>query len=198
MQPALPLVAIVVFPEVEVLDFAGPFEVFAVAAELTSPAPWRVATVAATRAPLPARHGLAIVPAFDFADCPPPEILVVPGGYGTRALVDDSVSVDWIRSRAIAAPQVLSVCTGALVLAAGGLLDGMDATTHASAFDRLAAAAPRTRVRREVRFVDNGRIVTAAGIAAGIDASLHLVARRLGAATAARTAAYMEYPWSPG
>jgi transcriptional regulator GlxA family with amidase domain len=194
---SVPLVAITVFPEVEVLDFAGPFEVFAVAAEQVQPAPWRVAIVAATRAPVRARGGLEIVPAFGFADCPEPEILVVPGGYGTRALVRDSVSIEWIRTRAAAAPLVLSVCTGALVLAAAGLLEGLAATTHASALDRLAAAAPHTRVQAGVRFVDNGRLVTAAGIAAGIDAALHLVARRLGPAVAARTAAYMEYPWSP-
>lgn len=187
-------VAILLFPEVEVLDFAGPFEVFAVTDELQGGQAFNVFTVAADgAATIRARHGLEIVPTHRLDDCPPPHVLVIPGGFGTRALLQQPALLDWVRRQAGAAELTLSVCTGSLVLARAGLLDGLRATTHHECLDRLRELAPRTEIVATDRFVDNGRIVTAAGISAGIDAALHVVARLLDPAAAANTARYMEY-----
>lgn len=186
-------VAILVFDDVEVLDFAGPFEVFSVANELRGYADFGVFTVAPRPGPLRARNGLRVVPDHTLLSCPPVDVLVVPGGFGTRALAADPVTIEWIRSRALAAELTLSVCTGSLLLAKAGLLDGLRVTTHHDLLDTLREMAPAATVDPEARYHDNGAIVTAAGISAGIDASLHLVSRLLGPGASAATAAYMEY-----
>lgn len=191
-------VQVLLFDDVEVLDFAGPFEVFGVAGLRTGPAPFRVETVGPTSAPIVARNGLAVQPALSISDAGPCDVLVIPGGYGTRREMHNTVLLEWIRRQAQGATVVLSVCTGALLLARAGLLDDVDATTHHVAFDELAAAGTRTRVHRGRRFVDNGHVVTSAGISAGIDASLHVVARLLGHDAARETAEYMEYDWTEG
>lgn len=186
-------VAIFVFDEVEVLDFAGPFEVFAVADQLRDHAVFHVVTVAAAAGAVRARNGLRVVPDHSFADCPQPHILVVPGGWGTRALLRNDVVIDWIQRSSLSSEVTMSVCTGSLLLARAGLLDGLRATTHHLAVDELRRLAPAAIVDPGARFHDNGRIVTAAGISAGIDCSLHLVGRLLGDSEAASTAAHMEY-----
>ena len=193
-------VAVFIFDEVEVLDFAGPFEVFSVSGRDATPTPFRVFTCAEQLASVSARNGLVVMPTFGFTDCPPADVLVIPGGWGTRALMERQPVLDWIRSMAAQAEIVLSVCTGSLLLARAGLLTGLKATTHHGAMDRLAAEAPGTALVPDARFVDNGRIITAAGISAGMDASLHVVTRLLGIDVARDTAAYMEYEWkvSPG
>jgi transcriptional regulator GlxA family with amidase domain len=195
-------VAILIFPEVEVLDFAGPFEVFAVTGELNTetfhtftvacPEPGRGAeTLGSVRA----RNGLKIVPDFTFENAPAPQILIVPGGAGTRPLLKNPGVLEWIRQQAHQAEIVASVCTGALVLAQAGLLHNLRATTHYENFADLAALAPNTEVVEDVRFTDNGQVLTAAGISAGIDLSLHIVSRLLGEPVATKTARYMEYHW---
>ena len=187
------IVAILLFDEIEVLDFAGPFEVFAVTDELSDHKLFRVVTVAQEKRPIRARNGLSVNPDHVVADCPPPDILIVPGGFGTRALLKNSAVLDWIKSVNATAEIVASVCTGSIVLGRAGLLDGLQATTHHECFDLLREHAPRTTVVETDRYVDNGRILTAAGISAGIDLSLHLVTRLHGAAVAQKTARYMEY-----
>jgi len=186
-------VAILLFDEVEVLDFAGPVEVFAVTDSLRDGAVFSVSTVSSGGGAVRARNGLRVVPDHSFADCPQPHVLIVPGGYGTRPLLRDEVTIKWILDRSRAAEVTMSVCTGALLLGKAGLLDGMRATTHHKAMDELRAVAPRAVVDPGARFHDNGRVLTAAGISAGIDCSLHLVGRLLGDDVAAATAAYMEY-----
>jgi transcriptional regulator GlxA family with amidase domain len=186
-------VAILVFDDVEVLDFAGPFEVFAVTDELRGHEAFSVVTVAVGAGPIRARNGLKVVPDVVLADCPPPAILIVPGGAGTRALLGHDVLNGWIQDRSRAADITMSVCTGSLLLARAGLLDGLRATTHHEVVDVLRLLAPRAIVDPGARFHDNGRILTAAGISAGIDCSLHIVGRLLGDDAAAATAAYMEY-----
>jgi transcriptional regulator GlxA family with amidase domain len=188
-------VAILLFDEIEVLDFAGPFEVFAVTDELAQHQLFRVVTVAPEKRPLRARNGLGLNPDHAIADCPQPDLLIVPGGFGTRALLQNLAVLDWIRTVNGTAEIVASVCTGSLVLGRAGLLAGLRATTHHECFDLLRANAPDTTVVETDRFIDNGRILTAAGISAGIDLSLHLVARLHGAAVAEKTASYMEYHW---
>jgi len=186
-------VALLLFAEVEVLDFAGPFEVFAVTDELRGHDTFNVFTVAESVRPIRARNGLSVNPDHDFASCPAPHLLIIPGGFGTRALLTNETVLAWLRTTAASAELVMSVCTGSLVLARAGLLDGLRATTHHECFALLRAHAPRTAIDETARFVDNGKFLTAAGISAGLDCSLHVVTRLLGAATAAATARYMEY-----
>ena len=185
--------AIVIFDEVEVLDFAGPFEVFSVTGRRRNLEPFEVFTVAERLAPVAARNGLSVNPRYSFANCPPPEILVVPGGFGTRREMKNPMMLEWISRVAPACELVLSVCTGALVLGAAGLLDQRNATTHFMAFDELRAVAPHASVHEGHRIVDNGNLILSAGVSAGIDMSLHVVARLLGADVARETARYMEY-----
>jgi transcriptional regulator GlxA family with amidase domain len=186
-------VAILLFDEIEVLDFAGPFEVFAVTDELSDHELFKVVTVAPEKKAIRARNGLSVNPDHSLADCPRPDILIVPGGFGTRALLKKQVVLDWTNTINATAEIVASVCTGSLVLGRAGLLDGLKATTHHACFNLLREHAPRTTVVETDRFIDNGRILTAAGISAGIDLSLHLVARLHGAAIAIKTARHMEY-----
>ncbi len=188
--------AILIFPDVEVLDFCGPFEVFSVANRFTGPAAFNVFTVAEKPGPILARNGLSVNPHYRLDDCPTPDVLLVPGGQGTRTEMHNAALVAWIKDRAERAELTLSVCTGALLLAKAGLLDGLEAATHHGAVDLLRQVAPHTIVRPDRRFVDNGRVICSAGIAAGIDMSLHVVARLAGAEIARQTAEQMEYPWN--
>jgi len=186
-------VAIVLFDDVEVLDFCGPFEVFSVAGQLG--APFKIVTIAEKMRPVLARNGLSVNPDHPLSDAPESQIVLVPGGPGTRREMNNVAIIDWIRDRSKTADLVLSVCTGALLLAKAGLLDGLEATTHWAAIDLLRKIAPSTTIRADRRYVDNGRIICSAGVAAGIDMSLHVVERLAGAEIATKTAGQMEYPW---
>lgn len=192
-EPGPRTVAIVVYPGVELLDFAGPGEVFASANHGRS---FEVFTVGPSKEPITSQGFLQVVPTHTFSDAPEPDVVVVPGG-GARSLIEDPTAMDWLRRVSAEAEVVMSVCNGALVLARAGLLDGLEATTHHNALEALRRAVPTAKVHGDRRFVDNGRVVTAAGVSAGIDASLHLVARLLGESEARQTARYMEYPWAP-
>ena len=186
-------VAILLFDEIEVLDFAGPFEVFAVTDELRGYATFNVFTVAENIGTIRARNGLKVIPDYARESCPSPHVLIIPGGFGTRALLHKPALLEWVRQKAGRAELVMSVCTGSLVLGQAGLLDGLRATTHHDCLELLRTTAPRAEVVANERFIDNGRILTAAGISAGIDCSLHVVERLLGADAATQTARYMEY-----
>ncbi|MEE9169884.1 MAG: DJ-1/PfpI family protein [bacterium] len=188
-------VAILIFDEVEVLDFCGPFEVFSVTGRRDNSNPFDVYTVAEKPGPVTARNQLSINPRYTISDCPKPDILVVPGGYGTRRQMHNAVLTGWIKARLHELELVLSVCTGALLLAKAGLLEGLAATTHHGAFELLEEIAPNTSVQRDRRIVDNGKIILSAGISAGIDMSLYVVAKLLGDDIAQETAEYMEYDW---
>lgn len=190
-------VAIMIFDEVEVLDFAGPLEVFNVTAELNDPAPFHVYTVAESVAPVKTRGKLSINPNYSIYAMPQPNILLIPGGFGARALLKKPYILDWLEEQAGDLEFLLSVCTGSLVLGKAGLLDGLEATTHHTAFDRLEELAPDCIVIREQRYIDNGNLITSGGIAAGIDMSLHVVRKILGDDVLAKTLTEMEYPWSP-
>ena len=190
-------VAILIFDEVEVLDFCGPFESFGVTGYKDGTEPFNVYTVAEGPGPVIARNGLSINPAYTITDCPRSHILVVPGGLGTRKEMDNAVLREWIEDQVKEAELTLSVCTGALLLAKAGLLEGLSATTHHDGMELLKEVAPNATIEEDKRFVDNDRIVLSAGISAGIDASLHLVAKLLGPQQALETARYMEYEWEP-
>ena len=196
-------VAILIFDEVEVLDFCGPFEVFAVTGQRRSisgggEAPFSVYTVADKVGPVRARNGLSVNPHWTLENCPQPDILVIPGGYGTRNEIKNEKLLQWIKDQAKRTELLLSVCTGALLLAKAGLLAGLSATTHYLVMDELRALAPDTQICASERYVDNGKIITSAGISAGIDMSLYVVARLLGSEQAAETARYMQYDYWKG
>ena len=194
-------VAILLFDGVEVLDFAGPFEVFSRTRTVPGTdsrrsqesAPFEVFTVAATPNPVLATGGLRVIPHRDFASAPRADILVIPGGFGTRRLLEDAPTLDWIRTAAAAAQRVTSVCTGSLLLARAGLLAGRRATTHWGALDLLAQIDPTVRVDREARVVEDG-VVSSAGVAAGLDMAFAVVEAVCGRAVADETARYIEYP----
>ncbi|MEO7597720.1 MAG: DJ-1/PfpI family protein [Opitutus sp.] len=186
-------VAILLFDDVEVLDFAGPFEVFSVADELQEHQAFHTFTLALKPGTVRTRNGLKIVPDFTLENCPAPQVIVVPGGSGTRPLLHMPALHEWLRVKSRHADIVFSVCTGSLILARAGLLENLRATTHHTAFSELRQLAPNTEVVESERFVDNGKIVTAAGISAGIDAALHVVGRLLSETAATQTAAHMEY-----
>ena len=192
---------IFIFDGLEVLDFAGPFEVFSrtrlqpgtASRRSDDTAPFEVFTIAATREVVRATGGLSILPQYDFATAPRVDLLVIPGGFGTRVLLEDTETLDWIRRTAAAARTVTSVCTGSLLLARAGLLAGRRATTHWGAYDLLAGLDPTITVDREARVVTDG-IVSSAGVAAGIDMAFAVVETLCGRAVADETAHYIEYP----
>jgi len=194
-------IGILIFDLVEVLDFAGPYEVFSRTRMMPGmesrrsddSAPFNVFTVARSNAPVAATGGLKVVPDYSFADAPKIDLLLVPGGIGTRPIREDNLVLDWIRSVAATAQQITSVCTGSLVLANAGLLDGRRATTHWGALDRLGPAGNGITVDRNSRFVDDG-VITSAGVAAGIDMAFYVVERYCGREVADETAHYIDYP----
>lgn len=177
-------------PGVEVLDFAGPMEVFSYAG-------YEVFTVSKTKEPIVSQGILKITPDYSIEDAPEADVLAFFGGNAHNAYRDVKV-MDWVKNRENV-DLYFSVCTGALVLAKAGILDGNTATTFHSALDGLEKNYPKVKVRRDVRFVDNGKVITTAGVSAGIDGALHLVARFQGLKKAKEVAFYMEYDkWKPG
>jgi transcriptional regulator GlxA family with amidase domain len=186
-------VAILLFDDVEVLDFAGPFEVFSVTRTGDGQLPFEVVTVALEAGEVAARGDLRIVPTMTACQLEHADILVVPGGFGARREMRRPEMLAFIRNAGERAELVLSVCTGALLLGACGLLRGQAATTHWGAIDELEALDAGAEIFPDARIVDNGRIVVSAGVSAGIDAALHVVARLLGREHAQATAAMMQY-----
>jgi transcriptional regulator GlxA family with amidase domain len=190
-------VAILIFDEVELLDFCGPFEVFLVTGRQDDSSPFNVYTVAEKSDPITTRNQLSVNPQYTIHNCPQPDILLVPGGQGTRREMNNQILINWIKDCSQKAELVLSVCTGALLLAKAGLLEGLTATTHHTAIELLKEIAPNTTIVSNKRFVDNGKIILSAGIATGIDMTLYVVAKLLGKEQALKTAQYMEYDWKP-
>jgi transcriptional regulator GlxA family with amidase domain len=192
-------VGILIFDDVEVLDFAGPFEVFsrtrtvpgADSRRSDESAPFHTFTVARNHI-VTAIGGLKVIPHYSWAEAPPIDILVIPGGFGTRALLTDDSTLAWIRQSAARASQVTSVCTGALLLAKVGLLRGRRATTHWAGLDLLASIDPTIQVQRDQRVVSD-TVVTSAGVSAGLDMAFSVVETVCGRAVAEETAHYIEY-----
>jgi len=203
-QPKLRTVGILIFPEVEVLDFCGPFEVFAITRSGDSlddaERLFDVYTIAEEAQTVRCRGGLLVQPHYTIDNHPPLDILVVPGGAGADVIYAGNERVlDWIAAQAAQIELTTSVCTGAKLLARRGLLDGKRATTHWGSVESLQRHHPEVDVVGDARCVDAGQIVTAAGVSAGIDMSLHVVSRLYGEKIAARTARIMEYDgYAPG
>ncbi|SFU58596.1 DJ-1/PfpI family protein [Alicyclobacillus macrosporangiidus] len=192
-------VGILLFDEVEVLDFAGPFEVFSVSQLPNgSVRPFLVSTVSENGQLIHARNGLKVQTDYGFGNAPEFDVLVIPGGPGAREReVHNPSVIEWIKGREARVSILASVCTGAFLLAKAGLLNGKKATTHWASLDRFAREFPGVTVRRDVRYVDEGRIITSGGISAGIDMALHIVAKICGVEVAQTAARRMEYDWQP-
>ncbi len=186
-------VAIVVYDGVELLDFAGPGEVFS-AVSHEGRRPFRVFTVAESTAPITSQGFVQVTPQYSLSNCPAPDIVVMPGG----GVPVQSVALrEWLSACSKKSEVLMSVCNGALLLGAAGLLDGLEVTTHRSTHDSLQMMVPSATVLTNRRFIDHGSILTSAGVSAGIDGALHLVGRLHGAEAARATAEYMEYDWRP-
>ncbi len=195
-------VGIYLYDQVEVLDFAGPFEVFSAAAQVASrldpvtEPPFRVFTVGASDGPVTTTGGLLVQPRFTIDDHPAIDVLVVPGGV-VEAELERREVVSWIAAQQQTAELTVSVCTGAFLLGRAGALAGKSATTHWDDIGDLRRAFPDTTVVDGPRWVDEGAVITAAGISAGLDVSLHIVAQLAGDHLASQTARYMDYRWRP-
>jgi transcriptional regulator GlxA family with amidase domain len=159
------------------------------------PSPFHVFLVAESADPVITTGGMKVIPDYVLEDCPRLDILVIPGGWGTRREMTNERLLEWVRGRAGDVETLASVCTGSLVLGAAGLLEGKRATTHWAALDLMAEKLPGTLVDREQHVVEQGSLFTSAGISAGIDMALKVVARHCGESVARRTARYMEYPY---
>jgi transcriptional regulator GlxA family with amidase domain len=195
-------VGIVLFEDIEVLDFCGPFEVFC-AARLNEeqrrkePSPFEVWLVAEYPEPVTTTGNMQVIPHYTFENCPPLHILVVPGGWGTRKELNNPTMLEWLRARAAEVETLTSVCTGSMLLGSAGLLNGRRATTHWRSLDWMRDAFPEVTVEFQKHVVEDGPVVTSAGISAGIDMALKVVARYFGENIARATARHMEYPY-PG
>ena len=195
-------VGILVFPQVEVLDFCGPFEVFSVTRlneELRreESSPFEVMLVAETAEPVNTTGGMRVIPDVTIATCPPLDVLVVPGGFGTRSEIKNERLVAWIGERGKQVETLTSVCTGSMLLGQAGLLDGRHATTHWRALPWMRDSFPGVTVEEKQHVVEDGNVLTSAGISAGIDMALRVVARYHGDAVARNTARNMEYRYAP-
>lgn len=180
-------VAILVFEGVELLDFTGPYEAFHGAMGL-----FRVSTVSRDGAMIESNAGLALKPSHTFDNCPSPDIVVIPGGH-VNAAIEDSAAMAFLRNALRTSEVVMSVCNGAHILAELGALDGLTVTTHNGAISSLRQRAPKATVVDDRRWVDNGKIITAAGVSSGIDATLHLIARLHGDKVAHDVEQYIEF-----
>jgi transcriptional regulator GlxA family with amidase domain len=198
-------VGILIFEEVEVLDFCGPFEVFSVAGRRQAIRAGRdakeetatnVYTIAKSSQIVRTSGNLMVQPHFSFENCPRLDVLVLPGGGGIRRIIDDTVTMDWLARTTAQTALNASVCTGAFLLAQLGLLNKRKATTHKLGLERLAEEFPAIQLQRGVRWVDDGDIVTSGGISAGIDMSLHLIERLFDRELAEATVQHMEYFWN--
>jgi transcriptional regulator GlxA family with amidase domain len=190
-------IGILLFDGVEELDAVGPWEVLAYWTHNHPDDGWAVHCMSQDGRPVTASKGLVLGAHHALADAPPLQVLVHPGGQGTRALLRDQKHLDWVRTQRAAVPLMASVCTGALVYAAAGLLRGRPATTHWGAMDELRALDPTVQVRPADRWVDDGDLITSAGVSASIDMALHLVARLAGTERARQVRRGIQYDPQP-
>jgi len=193
-------VGIVIFDDIEVLDFCGPFEVFSVTRlneekRREESSPFDVRLVSERGGTITTSGGMRVAADYSFGNCPKLDILCAPGGWGTRREVNNPVMLGWLKSRAAEVELLTAVCTGSMLLGFAGLLEGRRATTHWRSLDWMAESFPQTTVLRDEHVVEDGALITSAGISAGIDMALKVVARYFGEEISRATARQMEYPW---
>ncbi len=186
-------VGIFLFHDLELLDFAGPYEVFSVSSELNDYRLFKVFTVTEDGKEIRSVNGLKVVPDFGFDNHPPIDILVIPGGVGTKSEMNKSAVLEWIRKNYQASQFTFSVCSGARILGRLGLLDNLESVTHHEVICQLREIAPLAVIKSDQRYTDNGKILTSAGISAGIDLSLYMVEKLYGLDVKNKTIVYMEY-----
>jgi transcriptional regulator GlxA family with amidase domain len=191
------VIGVALFDGAEELDWAGPWEVLAAWAQQWPDDGVRVFMLARSDALVTCAKGLRVIPDETWETAPPLDVLVYPGGRGTRAELLDEAVLDWVRGISRSGAVVASVCTGSLVLASAGLLDGKPATTHWQSLELLPTLGTDIEVRPDDRFVDNGNVITAAGVSAGIDMALHLVARLHSPERAREVRRYIQYDPEP-
>jgi len=194
------IVGILIFDDVEILDIAGPFEVFAVTRlndeqRLQQSSPFKVYLISETNKQITAIGGLRLTPDVTITECPNLDLLIIPGGWGTHKESKNRILVNWIGNQFTNDRLIASVCTGSSLLGKAGLLDGRDATTHWRAFDFLQESAPKARILKNVRFTLIEPIFTSAGVSAGIDLALRIVSHFFGTNIGQATASHMEYPY---
>jgi transcriptional regulator GlxA family with amidase domain len=190
-------IGILLFDDFEELDAIGPWEVLAFWTQQFPDDGWTVSTFTRDGAPVQAAKGLRITPDHSYDTVPAMDVLLYPGGFGTRAHLQDEAQLDWVRMQRSSVPLMTSVCTGSLVYAAAGLLAGRPATTHWGSLDVLGQLDPSIEVRPDDRWVDDGDIVTASGVSAGIDMALHLVDRLAGTDRAREVRRGIQYDPQP-
>ena len=201
MNKKIPLiVGILIFDDVEILDVAGPFEVFSVTRlndeqRRQQSSPFKVYLIAEKNKQIIAIGGLRLTPDVTISECPELDLLIIPGGWGTRKESKNKILVKWISNQFTKDRLIASVCTGFSLLGKAGLLDGRDATTHWRAFDFLQESAPKARILKNVRFTLTEPIFTSAGVSAGIDLALRIVSHFFGTQVGQATALQMEYPY---
>lgn len=193
-------VGIVIFDDVEVLDFCGPYEVFSITRinsekRREEPSPFEVVLVAEHDKPIVTTGGMRVLPDTTYALCPSLDILLVPGGWGTRKEMHNPALLAFVTAHAAQVETLTSVCTGALVLGNAGLLNGLRATTHWRSLDWMQELFPKVTVDSVSQVVEQGNVLTSAGISAGIDMALTVVKKYCGEDVARATARHMEYPY---
>jgi transcriptional regulator GlxA family with amidase domain len=190
-------IGLLLFDDVEELDAVGPWEVLASWTKFFPDDGWSVSSLSKTGGPVTGAKGLVLGAHHAIADAPALEVLLHPGGVGTRPMLRDVEHLDWIRKQRASVPLLTSVCTGSLVYAAAGLLAGRPATTHWASLDLLKELEPTVDVRAADRFVDDGDLITSSGVSAGIDMALHLVARLASVERAREVRKYIQYDPEP-
>jgi len=186
-------VGIFLFNDIELLDFAGPYEVFSVATEIQNHALFNVFTITEDGAGIRSVNGLRVMPDYDFKNHPHIDVLIVPGGNGTKVEMSKDAVLQWLKEQYNHSQITMSVCSGTRLLGKLGLLDNLKITTHHEVIDDMKMIVPTVMIEEKVKFVDNGKILTSAGISAGIELSLYVVAKLFGKEVANKAAVYMEY-----
>lgn len=190
-KPRARTLGVLLYPKFEVLDAYGPIEMFGNVGRRL-----KIVTVARQSGPVASSQGVATQAEYGFGDCPELDWILVPGGWGTLARVNDAETLDWLKARAARAELVMSVCSGSAILAKAGLLDGRKATSNKLLFDQLTNYGPQVEWVRKARWVDDGDRVTSSGVSAGADMALHVIGRFFGETTAEGIATSTEYLWN--
>ena len=186
-------VGIYLFNKVELLDFAGPYEVFSATSQLNGSELFKVFTISEDGGAIKSINGLIVIPDYSFDNHPKVDILIIPGGDGTKNEIKKKKVMEWISKTHKSADTMATVCSGARIPAVLGLLDGLKATTHHLVIDDVKKLAPKVTIDHTKRFIDNGKIMTSGGISAGIDLALHIVKKLYGEEIVQKTIEYMEY-----